>query len=151
MAIKYLDIELMEKICHRFAVAVFDTKDDPIAPFDDHNELLESALGNPQQAFGGEELYPALSDKAAILYYSLNKNHPFKNGNKRIAAASLIIFLYINQYWLYVDQNELFERTLFVAKSKTSDKDVVMDNIVQWIKEHTITVDDFKKKIELNR
>jgi death-on-curing protein len=136
----------MEKICHRLAVAVFDLKDDPIAPFKDHSELLESALGNPKQTFGGKELYPELADKAAILYYSLNKNHPFRNGNKRISAASLVVFLFINGQWLDVSQNELFEKTLFVAKSEASQNSEVITDITRWIKGHLISAADLNKK-----
>lgn len=146
MATQYLDVDLMEKICHRLAVAVFDLKDDPIAPFKDHSDLLESALGNPKQTFGGRELYPELADKAAILYYSLNKNHPFKNGNKRISAASLVVFLFINGQWLDVDKDELFNKTLFVAKSETSRKGEVIADITAWIKSHLIPAADLNKK-----
>ena len=146
MATQYLDVELMEKICHRLAVAVFDIKDDPIAPFNDHSELLESALGNPKQTFGGKELYPELVDKAAILYYSLNKNHPFRNGNKRISAASLVVFLFINGQWLDVDKEELVNKTLLVAKSETSQKDKVIVDITDWIKGHLIAAAELKNK-----
>jgi death-on-curing protein len=133
MSIKYLDIGLTERICHRLEVAVFDTKDDPIASFRDHTELLDSALGNPRQTFGGKDLYPSLADKAAILYYSLNKNHPFKNGNKRISAASLVVFLFINDYWLNAGKDELFNMTLAVAKSNALEKESVLSDITRWI------------------
>lgn len=81
--VNYIDVALMEKMCHPLAVAVFDTSNDPIGKFDEHElSLLESALANPRHTFGGRELYPNFSQKAAILYYGLNKNYPFKNGNK---------------------------------------------------------------------
>ncbi len=97
MSVKYLDMELMQNMCHRLALKVFDTEDDPIACFEDHSNLLESAINQPRQTFEETELYPTLIDKAAILFYGINKNHPFRNGNKRISAASLIVFLYINE------------------------------------------------------
>ena len=53
--INYLDLELMENLCHRLAVAVFDTKDDPISPFKEHTKnLLDSALNLPKASFGGK-------------------------------------------------------------------------------------------------
>ena len=65
--------------------------------------MLDSALANPRQAFGGEELYPSLSDKAAILAFSLIKNHPFIDGNKRVAFAGLARFLRLNGWVLIVE------------------------------------------------
>lgn len=49
MPVKYLDIELMEKMCHKLAVAVFDTKEDPIAHFHEHTDLLDSAINLPDR------------------------------------------------------------------------------------------------------
>ena len=103
--ISYIDLPLMEKMCHPLAVAVFDKADDPIASFEEaETEKLDAALSNPRQIFGGIDLYPTFTKKAAILYYGINKTHAFKNGNKRMATASLLVFLYINNYWLQGDK-----------------------------------------------
>ena len=132
----------MEKMCHPLAMAIFDNqKDDPIARFDDHERaLLESALSNPLQTFDGRELYPTLVKKAAMLYYSLNKNHPFKNGNKRIATASLLVFLYINDQDLNGGEREvddyLFDLALKVANSSSGEKDLILKDLEQWIEKH---------------
>ena len=48
---------------------------------------LDSALAQPQMAFGGQELYPSLREKAAALGFSLVCNHPFVDGNKRVGHA----------------------------------------------------------------
>lgn len=102
----YLDADLMEKMCHRLAVAVFDTKDDPIALFQEHSEeKLDAALNLPRQTFDGKDLYPTIVNKAAILFYAINKAHAFQNGNKRISTASLMVFLYINEMWLDAGKN----------------------------------------------
>src|SRR3989344_2611796 len=130
MQIHYLDIELMEKICHRLAVAVFNTNEDPISPFQDHTiSLLDSALNLPKATFDNQELYSTLVDKAAILYYALNKNHPFRNGNKRIATASLLVFLHINDYWLDAGKNEMVEKALYVAKSTSIQQNKTINNL----------------------
>lgn len=55
--------------------------------------LLESALVSPFQTFGGEELCPNAEQKAARLCYSLIKNHPFADGNKRIGILAMLVFL----------------------------------------------------------
>lgn len=87
----------MEKMCHPIAVAIFDSKKEPMVKFHEHNRArLESALNNPRQTFGGIDLYPTFTKKSAILYYGLVKNHAFRNGNKRVATATFLVFLYIN-------------------------------------------------------
>ena len=69
--------------------------------------LLESAVNTPFQSFAGEELYPTILDKAARLCYGLTKNHPFRDGNKRSAIHSMLVFLYINGIDLDYTQQEL--------------------------------------------
>ena len=59
-------------------------------------ELAESALHAPQASFGGEEFYPDLVDKAAVLTCRLAWNHPLLDGNKRAAWASLALFVDLN-------------------------------------------------------
>ena len=49
--------------------------------------LLESALAQPLMTFGGVDLYPTISEKASALCFSIVKNHPFVDGNKRLAHA----------------------------------------------------------------
>jgi death-on-curing protein len=60
--------------------------------------LLESALAQPRQTFGGTELYPTLVEKATALGFSLIMNHPFVDGNKRVGHAAMEVFLVLNGY-----------------------------------------------------
>lgn len=137
MSVLYLDVKLMERMCHRLAMAVFDTKDDPISPFEEHTiALLDSALNLPRATFDGRELYPTLVDKATILYYTLNRNHPFRNGNKRIATAALLVFLYINDRWLDAAIQEITNKTLEVARSESRARKAVLASIKSWITDH---------------
>ena len=55
--------------------------------------MLDSALNAPFQTFGGEDAYPSLQQKAARLCFGLVKNHPFVDGNKRIGAHVMLVFL----------------------------------------------------------
>lgn len=71
--------------------------------------LLESALENPFQSYGSEELYPSIQAKAARLCYVLVKNHAMLDGNKRIGAHAMLVFLAINGYELHYTQAELSE------------------------------------------
>jgi death-on-curing protein len=67
---------------------------------------LESALAQPQITFGGEDLYPTLVDKAATLGFSLIRNHPFVDGNKRIGHAVMETFLMLNGYEIQASVDE---------------------------------------------
>ena len=58
--------------------------------------MLDSALNAPFQTFGGEDVYPSLQKKAARLCFGLVKNHPFVDGNKRIGAHAMLVFLALN-------------------------------------------------------
>ena len=58
--------------------------------------MLDSALNAPFQTFGGEDIYPSLQQKAARLCFGLVKNHPFVDGNKRIGAHVMLVFLALN-------------------------------------------------------
>src|SRR3989338_4902995 len=62
--------------------------------------LLESCLAAPFQSFSGKSPYPGLLSKASVLFYLMIKNHPFQNGNKRIAMTTLLVFLHKNKRWI---------------------------------------------------
>jgi death-on-curing protein len=79
----------------------------------------------------GEELYPTIEEKAAILLYLLTQNHPFVDGNKRTALSACFWFLENNGYTLRVENEELYQFTLAIASGE-KDKDVV----TIWIQEH---------------
>lgn len=81
----------------------------------------------------GEELYPDLFSKAAILFYLLVKNHPFVDGNKRTAALTLIEFLERNGYTLNATNDELYQFTIDVASSVLTKEEVEL-----WIRDKAI-------------
>lgn len=66
--------------------------------------ILESCLIVPFQKFEKKSFYKGFIQKTAILFYLMIKNHPFQNGNKRIAMTTLFLFLRKNNKWLKVDQ-----------------------------------------------
>lgn len=92
--------------------------------------LLESAISTPFQTFGGQDLYPSIIDKAARLCYGLAKNHPFRDGNKRSAVHSMLVFLYINGIELKYTQLELEEMIIAIADSRMPS-----DELKKWIEE----------------
>ena len=93
--------------------------------------LLESALETPFQSFGGEELYPSVQAKAARLCYGLVKNHSMADGNKRICAHAMLVFLALNGRELEYTQKELSDLILEIAAGSKE-----YDDLLQWIIEH---------------
>ncbi len=93
--------------------------------------LLESALAAPFQTFGGEPVYPSVQSKAAQLGFGLIRNHPFVDGNKRIGAHVLLVFLELNGVVLHYDQQELIDIILSVASGEADRQ-----GLLQWILEH---------------
>ena len=81
---------------------------------------LESALARPAMTFGGEDLYEDLAAKAAALMHSLALNHPFADGNKRVAAHAAIVFVELNGQTFLATPGELVEMTLAVAEGKVA-------------------------------
>lgn len=60
--------------------------------------LLESAVLRPMETVGGRDAYPDVHAKAAALFHSLIRNHPFVDGNKRTAVLSLVVFYNLNGF-----------------------------------------------------
>ena len=95
--------------------------------------LLESALAAPFQTFGGQSLYPSVQAKAAQLGFGLVCNHPFVDGNKRIGAHVMLVFLALNGIELSYTQQELIDIIFAVAADRANNTD-----LLQWIIQHQI-------------
>ena len=76
---------------------------------------LQSSIAQPRMTFGGQELYAGVVEKAVALGYSLIKNHPFLDGNKRIGHAAMETFLILNGYEIRADVEEQERVILEVA------------------------------------
>lgn len=113
--------------------------DEPIPDFSTRfPHILESCVLTPFQTFSGKALYPSLVVKASVLFYLTIKNHPFQNGNKRIAITTLLVFLLFNGKWIRVDTQELYNFTVWVAQSPSGVKDQVVDAIQKFIRTHLV-------------
>ena len=103
------------------------------------DESFKSSIGQIYQTFGGDELYPSVEEKAAMLLYLVTKNHSFSDGNKRIAATLFLWFLNNNGILYREDgskrlaDNTLVALTLMIAESKTKEKDVMVKVVVNLI------------------
>lgn len=103
------------------------------------DESFKSSIGQIYQTFDGQELYPSVEEKAAMLLYLVVKNHSFSDGNKRIAAMLFLWFLN-NNHVLYAEDghkriadNTLVALTLMIAESRTEEKDVMVKVVVNLI------------------
>ena len=103
--------------------------------------VLESCVVTPFQRFSGKALYPSLVAKASILFYLMIKNHPFQNGNKRIAITTLLAFLHGNGKWIKADTQELYNFTVWVAMSPAEFKEQVVAAIHKFIRNHLTDAD----------
>ena len=103
------------------------------------DDSFKSSIGQIYQTFGGEELYPSVEEKAAMLLYLVVKNHSFSDGNKRIAAMLFLWFMEKNGILYATDgskriaDNTLVALTLMIAESRSEEKDVMVKVIVNLI------------------
>ena len=88
--------------------------------------LLESAVASPEASYGGDYLHGTLPEMAAAYLFHLAQNHAFVDGNKRVAAATMIMFVYLNERDFACDENELVELTMGVASGKTTKAEVAV-------------------------
>ena len=108
------------------------------------DESFKSSIGQIYQTFGGDELYPSVEEKAAMLLYLVTKNHSFSDGNKRIAATLFLWFLNNNGILYREDgskrlaDNTLVALTLMIAESKTEEKDVMVKVVVNLINQKNL-------------
>ena len=138
---KTVTVKEVEYIAFRLAKQML-TFDEPIPDFSTRfPHALESCLATPFQSFARKSLYPTLISKAAILFYLLIKNHPFQNGNKRIAMTTLLVFLYRNGKWIEVDTQELYNFTVWVAQSPRTVKDETVKATEKFLKTHLVKLE----------
>src|SRR5690554_1171511 len=106
------------------------------------DESFKSSINTIYQTFDGQELYPSVEEKAAMLLYLVTKNHSFSDGNKRIAAFLFLWFLEKNGI-LYrpdgtklIENNALVALTLMIAESRTEEKDTIVKVVINLINQN---------------
>ena len=95
--------------------------------------LLESAVLTPMQTFEGTELFHSVEEKAARLGYGLVKNHAFVDGNKRIGAHAMLVFLAVNGIRIWYTQKELSDIIVQIASGEKDYPDLLL-----WLRSHTV-------------
>jgi death-on-curing family protein len=126
---------------HNQLVEFFSVGDDPISPAGARAAgLVQSACERPKTSLGNHEKYRSVCDKAAAFFHSLNQNHGFHNGNKRVALVATIDFLQRNRRRLTASDDELFEICVAVADHRfppdrpNSDPDTVVNALSRWFR-----------------
>ena len=93
--------------------------------------MLESALAQPKAAFAGQDLHRTLAEKAAALCFSLARNHPFVDGNKRVAHAAMETLLVLNGFELHASVDEQERLMLRLASGE-----MTRDELATWLQDH---------------
>ncbi len=128
LPVVFLSVDVVLKI-HRRVIEVFggavELRD---------RGLLEAAVAMPQSTFGGVDLHVGLPEKAAAYLFHLCANHPFVDGNKRVAVAAAEVFLLINGHELSASDDDVEELTLGVAAGRLS-KDQVIEFFFRFVKD----------------
>lgn len=115
------------------------TFNEPIPDFSTRfPNILESCIAVPFQKFDKKDVYKGLISKTAVLFYLMIKDHPFQNGNKRIAMTTLFVFLYMNKKWIKVDAKELYNFAVWVAGSPPRLKNEVVSAVEKFLKDYII-------------
>lgn len=136
--LKQITLVQVELVAHDLASTHLDWGE-PIPAFVTRfPHVLESCLQTPFQKFNQRSLYSGIVGKSAVLFYLMVKNHPFQNGNKRVAVMTLLYFLYINGKWLRANNEEVYEFARKVAKSNPADREKVMRDTRSFIRQNII-------------
>jgi len=138
MNIKTLNIKEVEHIAFKLAKELMKFNE-PIPDYSTrYTNKLESCIAMPFMRY-----YKGLVQKAAILFYLIIKNHPFQNGNKRIAITTLLTFLYKNNKWLKADMEEFYDFTIWIANTPARLKNAVVKAIEEFIRKNIVDLNSF--------
>jgi len=136
--VEKLSVKEVEYVAFRLA-RQWLTFNEPIPDFSTrYPNKLESCLETPFQTFDRKSLYSSFAGKTAALFYFIIKDHPFQNGNKRIAMTTLLALLYKNKRWLRVDTKEFYNFAMWVAQSPAEAKDETITATGKFIKNHLV-------------
>ncbi len=135
-SVRYLDSDAIEAL-HSALCEWAKRSGEPVPSFAyADKKAIDALVHTPQQSFGGHEAYPTLEEKAAILFYTINKRQIFANGNKRMSTLCLLVFLGMNERMLNVSPDELTEKALWLAQTSSLEFQEIKKELVSWIRAH---------------
>jgi len=133
---RYLDREDIRAI-HAALAAWTEKQGEPVPPFKHANlHDIDALVSTPRQKFFGQEAYPSIAEKAAIIFYTVNKKQIFLNGNKRMSTLCMLVFLGINSKKLAVSPDELTAKALWLANTSSLEFPEIKEQLVDWIQAH---------------
>lgn len=136
--IKQVSILEAEYIAHSLVRELMDYGE-PVGDFNTrYPGRLESCLAAPFTYVDGRYMYFRLTHRAAILFYSIIKNHPFENGNKRMAVTLTLVFMNVNHKWIDIPPEQLYELATSVANSSPAVRNEVVGIIKGIFTKYTI-------------
>ncbi|MFA6585541.1 MAG: type II toxin-antitoxin system death-on-curing family toxin [Candidatus Paceibacterota bacterium] len=136
MRTKRITVKEIEYVAFSFAQKLL-TFNEPIPEFGTRfPNILESCIDTPFMQFDGKDLYRGLIGKSSVLFYFMIKNHPFQNGNKRIAVMTLLYLFHKNGKWLKMSNKDLYIFAKNIAKSKPIFREKIIMEIQETLKKH---------------
>ncbi len=144
---KKVNIKEVERVSYSYAEKYLSYSEKIPAFNTRFKNVLESCVSVPFQEFGGKSKYNGLVPKASILFYLMIKNHPFQNGNKRIAMATMLWFLYKNGKWIKIDPIKLYDFAIWVACSPATAKDSAVSAVQVFLGKNIVDIKKLKKRI----
>ena len=132
----YLDKEDIRSI-HAALSSWAEQHGEPVPSFvhANHNDI-DALVSTPRQQFSGQDAYPTIAEKAAIIFYTVNKKQIFLNGNKRMSTLCLLVFRGLNGKALDVPPDELTKKALWLANTSSLEFPAIKSELVQWIAAH---------------
>lgn len=132
----YLDREDYARL-HAALAEQAHTHGEPIPPFAHAKKgEIDTLVQLPRNSFGGNALYQTLEEKAAIIFYAINKKQIFLNGNKRMSTLALLVFLAINKYSLDVSPDDLTTKALWLANTESLEFPSIKEKLSGWIRDN---------------
>jgi len=142
MRTKKIAVEEIEYVAFSFAKKLM-TWNEPIPDFGTRfPNILESCIETPFTQFAKKDLYRGLIGKTSILFYLMIKNHPFQNGNKRIAIMTALYLFHKNGKWIQMSNEDLYNFAKGIAGSKPTSREKIIIQIQTTFKKYLI---DLKK------
>lgn len=135
--IRYLTKQDIADIHANLSAQVQRDGDEPLPDFRyGKQHQIDALIAAPEQRLYGRDAYPTLAEKAAIIFYAVNRLHIFPNGNKRMSTLCLLTFLLFNGAGLNVTPEDLTAKALWLATVEALDFPAVKSELVSWIADH---------------
>ena len=118
----------------------------------EHGEAFKGILGNIDQTMFGEPLYKSAEEKSANLFYFIIKDHPFSDGNKRIASFMFLRYMQGQKIKIQINPDALTALALLVAESDPCNKNLMIHLTINSIVEHQeLAIDNAKVREKLSQ